>query len=319
MRKIIPSIHFFAITLLFLSISFSINAQMPSWYKGKPFMGKPQVIPGRIEFENHDEGGFDVGFNTDYISEGPIKNYRKVDNKHTNIDETNTNPNVDLYPDGSIYPSKENPHSYYLGWTHVGDWTRFTLYVTKTDDYIISSTFAEELDKIGFFITFNNEKKRFIYLNYGKGGFHTWKKFDSIITVRLDSGLNLMHFETTITHLNYDYLEFTPLNPKPLAKSIKTDSLDRKIVNITFNTKPNIELCKINLIKILRGNKTITIENAQINPKNENMLLLKLAKPIQVADNTLTISWPEKTIVSTKKVESDALTSTSILNILKKK
>jgi hypothetical protein len=199
------------IMLLIFSCFLTSFAQIPNWYKGKPFKGKPQVIPGRIEFENHDVGGFDVAFNTDYIAEGPVKNYRVGETEFVSMDETNTGKNIDLYPDGSIYPSKENPHSYYLGWTHAGDWTRFTVLVTKTGDYTISSTFAEEIKQIGFFLKFNDKDSINVVLDYGVGGFHTWKKFDDFATVHLDSGLYVMHFETTIVHVNYDYLEFKPV------------------------------------------------------------------------------------------------------------
>jgi hypothetical protein len=204
------------ISLSLLNVSFVVSSfgQIPAWYKGTPFKGKPQEIPGRIEFENHDEGGFDVAFNTDYIAEGPVKNYRGEETKYASIDETNTGVNVDRYPDGSLYPSAENPHSYYLGWTHAGDWTRFTVLVKKSGDYRISSTFAEETPKIGFIIKFNDDstKTRNIVLDYGTGNWHTWKKFDNIATVHLDAGLYVMHFEMTITHLNYDYLDFTLVN-----------------------------------------------------------------------------------------------------------
>jgi hypothetical protein len=216
-------ITFSVMSIALLSLCFVVTSfgQIPGWYKGKPFKGKPQVIPGRIEFENHDEGGFDVGFNTDYIAAGPIKDYRPGETEYVSIDQTNIGEidqhakkeNVDRRPDGSLYPSNENPHSYYVGWTHAGDWTRFTVHVTKSDDYYISSTFAEETPQIGFILKFNDDstKTRNVVLDYGKGDWHTWKKFDNFATVHLDSGLYVMQFEMTITHLNYDYLEFTPM------------------------------------------------------------------------------------------------------------
>jgi hypothetical protein len=198
--------------LLCTGLFSNIYGQIPEWYKGTPYKGKPQVIPGRIEFEYHDDGGMGVGFKTDYMAEGPVKEYRPL--PHISVDETNTGVNVDKYSDGTLYPSAEKPHSYYVGWTHAGDWSRFTVLVTKTDDYRISSTFAEELKKIGFIIKFNEDstKTRNVVLDYGEGDFHTWKKFDDIATVHLEAGLYVMQFEITITHLNYDYLEFQPVN-----------------------------------------------------------------------------------------------------------
>jgi hypothetical protein len=201
--------------LLSLYCICSLQAQIPASYKGTPYKGTPQVIPGRIEFEFHDDGGMGVALDVDYNAEGPIKTYRPL--PHVSVDETNTGVNVDKYFDGKLYPSAENPHSWYAGWTHVGDWTRFTVYVKKTDDYKISSTFAQgEEVKIGFTLKFNGDpaKNKKILLDYGTGGgFHTWKKFDNFTTVHLDSGLNMIEFYADIHHVNYDYLEFTAVNP----------------------------------------------------------------------------------------------------------
>jgi hypothetical protein len=232
--------------ILGVSISGSSIGQIPNWYKGKPFKGTPQVIPGRIEFENHDTGGFDIAFNTDYIAEGPVKNYRPGETQFASIDETNTGVNIDRRVDGSLYPSASNPHSYYLGWTHAGDWTRFTVHVKESGDYRISSTFAEETKQIGFFLKFNDGDTIKVKLDYGEGNWHTWKQFDNIATVHLDSGMYVMHFEMTITHLNYDYLDFTLITPAAKPQASNTDKIDDKLNHALFITKPNDLLSKKN-------------------------------------------------------------------------
>lgn len=218
----------FIAILTVASITLAYN-QVPSWYKGTPFKGKPQVIPGKIEFENYDVGGEGIAFHQDLRNApaAPVKNYRLTDSVFMAQDETNTGVNVDKYLDGTFYPGKESPHSYYIGWTHIYDWARYTVNVAKSDDYILKSTFAQgdNLD-CGFTISVNPEpvlkldvtrtitdskKQKKITLDYPDGGsWHTWVKYDSITTLHLDSGINLIEFYIEIQHLNYDYLEFVP-------------------------------------------------------------------------------------------------------------
>jgi hypothetical protein len=217
------------VLMMLLSIFYfwNMHGQIPADYKGTPYLGKPQVIPGRVEFEFHDDGGMGVGFRTDYIAEGPIKDYRPL--PHISVDETNTGINVDKYFDGTLYPSAANPHSYYAGWTHVNDMSRFTVNVLKSDDYYISSTFAQgEEVQVGFSLTINGDvaNKKKIVLDYGTGGgWHTWKKFDKFTTVHLNAGLNLIEFWVDIHHVNYDYLEFIPVHPV----------VDQKLTSITVS------------------------------------------------------------------------------------
>ena len=41
------------------SLARPVQAQVPAGYTGTPFMGTPWPIPGRIDFENFDEGAED--------------------------------------------------------------------------------------------------------------------------------------------------------------------------------------------------------------------------------------------------------------------
>ena len=41
----------------------SVSAEIPSDYHGKPFLGHPQAIPGRVQAEFYDLGGQGVTYN----------------------------------------------------------------------------------------------------------------------------------------------------------------------------------------------------------------------------------------------------------------
>jgi hypothetical protein len=323
-------ISFRLILIILLSLSFGITdyGQIPDWYVGKPYNGKPQVIPGRIEFEYHDSGAFGVTFKTDYINAGPIKDCRPGETQSMSIDETNIGEidpvskveNIDKYNDGTLYPSEINTHSYYVGWTHPYDWTRFTVFVTKTDDYYISSTFAQgEETQIGFTLKINADvsKQKKIVLNYGSGGsWHSWRKFDNFTTVHLDSGLNMLEFYIDIHHLNYDYLEFTSIHAPATPKAFNTDALKDNLIRILFSSAPSLSLSKTDSILIKRGSDSLIIDSLYFDPLNAKSLLIRLKDTLLPSDNNLTISWPTKTIVTPNNAEGDSLAATKINNLL---
>jgi hypothetical protein len=316
------------IVLFSLSLCISGYTQVPDWYQGKPYKGKPQVIPGRVEFEYHDSGAFGVTFKTDYINGGPIKDIRPGETQFMSIDETNigeidpTNgkENIDKYNDGTLYPGETNKNSCYVGWTHVGDWTRFTVHVTKSDDYRISSVFAQgEGSQIGFTMKFNNNpaKEKKIVLNYGTGGsWHSWRRFDDFTTVHLDSGLVMIEFLIDIHHLNYDYLEFRSANAPAVPQTFITDSLKDNLVHVSFSSVPSVLLSKTDSIKIKRGPELLEIDSVYIDPLHARSFLIRLNDTLHTTDNNLTISWPENTIVTPNNVEGDSLAETKINNIL---
>ena len=179
----------------------------PADYKGTPYKGIPQEIPGRIEMENFDVGGFKVAFNTQH-HEGSSsgKDYRS--DEKPQICRTN-NPSMpkDVYTDGKRYPA--DGESYFIGWAKPGDWCKYTVYVKKAGVYRISTTASSETKKMIFDISFNDVKKAdYKTETEGSANYHVWKVYENICTVKLDAGLQVMKFHLTEQHLNYDYLEF---------------------------------------------------------------------------------------------------------------
>jgi hypothetical protein len=189
------------------SMTVPCRADIPPGYAGTPFKGKPQAIPGRIEFENFDEGGPGVAFLHHVGTQSSGADYRPG-GLVPPICATNV-ISMDTWTDGTIYPSAANPKSYYVCQTHAGEWVKMTVSVAQTGTYILSSAFASNIANIDIDLRAND-------IDLTPGGFkapatanyHVWKKYDDFARVDLKAGLWVLQFTATAAGLQYDYLEF---------------------------------------------------------------------------------------------------------------
>ena len=189
------------------SVTVPCRADIPPGYTGTPFKGKPQAIPGRIEFENFDEGGPGVAFLHHVGTQASGADYRPGAQVPP-ICATNV-LSMDAWTDGTIYPSAANPKSYYVCQTHAGEWVKMTVSVAQTGTYILSSAFASNVANIDIDLRAND-------IDLTPGGFkgpatanyHIWKKYDDFARVDLKAGLWVLQFTAVAAGLQYDYLEF---------------------------------------------------------------------------------------------------------------
>ena len=95
----------------------ALGAELPRDYNGKPFLGRPQTIPGRVQAEYYDTGGQGVAYNdTDATNNGSgtlNKGDMWVDSfrKDEGVDLSYTKPGIDKTVDGA----DEKPGELYLG------------------------------------------------------------------------------------------------------------------------------------------------------------------------------------------------------------
>ena len=83
----------------------------------KPFKGKPQQIPGKVEAEHYDEGE-------------PGKAYHDNDVKNSGANyRGSTQVDIEKRPDAS------NGHG--IGWTRKGEWLNYTVEVKESGTYTI--------------------------------------------------------------------------------------------------------------------------------------------------------------------------------------
>ena len=181
----------------------------PDNYKGTPFKGVAQEIPGRVELENFDEGGLNVAFATQHHEgDSSGKDYRPGEKPQICV--TNNAPSEqDKFVDGKRYPSDDiKVNSYYIGYARPGDWVKCTVNVKKAGVYHVNTTAANETKKMTFSLYFNDAKKAEVTAD-GTGSYHIWKLHENICTVKLDAGLQVMKFQlNSEPPMNYDYLEF---------------------------------------------------------------------------------------------------------------
>ena len=201
------------------------RADIPAGYTGKPYMGTPWPIPGRIDFENYDDGGMGVGWRVDDSTANfgvggcPGNSYR-TDLPHPQLCQTNTNPGEnDIYSAGPMmgmhYPSDAMPKSIYIGYTHGADWVRLTVNVAKAGMYKLSSVWASDPGGAGaihFQILFNDVMKADVSLT-GTGNYHNWVEFPDFATIQLDAGVQVLQFNAKSMHMNYDYIQFSLVTP----------------------------------------------------------------------------------------------------------
>lgn len=196
------------------------RADVPAGYKGTPFHGTATSLPGRVDFENFDEGGQDVAWRVDdhtgnFGVGGCASNNYRNDLPHPQLCLTNQGTEVDTYTMGPMmgqkYPSDAMPQSIYIGYTHAVDWVKLTVNVSKAGKYHLSSVWASEpggVDAIKFQISFNDVLKADVKLP-GTGGYHNWVAAPDFATVDLDAGVQVLQFAAKSMHLNYDYIQFS--------------------------------------------------------------------------------------------------------------
>jgi len=198
-------------------------------YKGKPYKdavykGGPQIIPGKLQCEYYDFGGEGIAFHdSDSINSGS-GGLNPADGSY--LHEFRINEAVDIsYTKFLDPPIDNNKYNFvepvkdqlYVGWTNAGEWTKYTVNVTKAGTY-----------QLGIMYTSNQNGKIAVSVNDQDATgpllipstfvaedsvawrqWHHWNYIDSISQVKLKEGLQTLTIHTVeIGQMNYDYIDF---------------------------------------------------------------------------------------------------------------
>ncbi|MEN2399095.1 carbohydrate-binding protein [Flavobacterium sp. MC2016-06] len=190
---------------------------------GKPWQGKPQQIPGKVECELYDEGGEGAAYHdTDAENNGSGK-LNPVNGNPLNEFRIKDGADISYTKDGDIDNNPFNKTSrsigqLYLGWTQPAEWVNYTVEVTKSGTY-----------KIGALYTSNGNGEISIDVN-GKDAtgiikiesthddrdtiawrqWHHWNKSDFLGNIKLKKGKQLLTVRIiTNGNMNLDYLTFS--------------------------------------------------------------------------------------------------------------
>jgi MYXO-CTERM domain-containing protein len=223
--------------LVALAWSAGALAAVPTGYKGTPYMGTPQAIPGRVELANLDVGGEGVTYHADHRranakAEGysPLSgdDYRPTELDLPDICSTNVKPPPDSWDKagGLPYPTAAKEHWYYMGLAHAVDWVKVTVDVKKAGKYWMSSNWASPNGTMHFQVYFNDGSapaaagdtkldgpmKADVNLGAGTGDYHIWKAYPHFAMVELTEGVQVMTFHLRTDHLQYGFIQFDPVD-----------------------------------------------------------------------------------------------------------
>lgn len=190
------------------------EAQAQGGYQGKPYQGRPQVIPGRVEMEFYDSGGQGVAYNdTDAVNNGS-----GTLNKGNNaLDRFRLDEGVDIsYTkqgiDKTVEGVQEKVGELYLGWTAPGEWVNYTVDVKAAGTYVINAHMSSRTDAAQISIAFDGVDLTGPILLPTTTHWHIWRIAPNLAQVKLEQGLHVMKLSVLKEgNFNLDYLEFVPL------------------------------------------------------------------------------------------------------------
>ena len=202
-----------------------LNADVPADYKGKPWKGKMQTLPGKLTCAFFDEGGEGVGYHnkdtknhgSGELNRGPEEknNFRKDEG----ISISYTKAAFDKFKgdkkfkDGELLPLDQ----YYVGWTAQGEWLNYTVDVQKAGTYTINilATSYQNKDEV-LSLSVNGVKKCEFKLEE-TGDYHNWRMLNNVGEITLEKGTQLLKLtiEKQQHASNLQYVEFVE---KPAAE-----------------------------------------------------------------------------------------------------
>jgi len=212
-----------------MGILLSCHSNFPGDYRGTPYSdvryhNGAQIIPGKLQCEYYDFGGEGIAYHdSDTINSGSGR-LNPADGSYLN--EFRNNEAVDIsftkFRDLAI---DNNPYNFvqperdqlYVGWTLPGEWTKYTVNVTKAGTYQLGIMYTSNQNgKISLSV---NEKDEtgpiLIPTTYVAADsvawrqWHHWNYIDQIATINLKKGLQTITLYTVeIGQMNYDYINF---------------------------------------------------------------------------------------------------------------
>jgi len=198
-------------------------------YKGKPYFDATyhagaQVIPGKLQCEYYDFGGEGVTYHdSDTINSGSGR-LNPADGSYLN--EFRINEAVDIsYTKFRDPPIDNNSYNFvepekdqlYVGWTTPGEWTKYTVNVTKAGTYQLGIKYTSNQNgKISVLVNDKDVTGRipipttFVAADsVAWRQWHHWNYLDQIALIDLKKGLQTITLHTVeIGQMNYDFINF---------------------------------------------------------------------------------------------------------------
>jgi hypothetical protein len=219
--------------VLSVGVFASCHSNSTGNYKGAPYAdimyhAGPQTIPGRLQCEYYDFGGEGVAFHDiDSINSGSGR-LNPADGSY--LHEFRINEAVDIsftkFQDPAIDNNKFNlvepqKDQLYVGWTVPGEWTKYTVNVTKRGIYQLGLMYTSNQNgRISISVN-DKDATGLIHVpstfveadSVAWRQWHHWNYIDQIARIDLKKGLQTITIHTVeIGQMNYDYINFQKVN-----------------------------------------------------------------------------------------------------------
>jgi hypothetical protein len=196
------------------------KAQAQGGYQGKPFQGRAQPIPGRLECELYDEGGEGVAYHeTDGRNHGSgelNKGASERDNfrKEESVDLSYTK---DGWDNSEFNRTPQELGRFYLGWTATNEWIRYTVDIAKAGLYSLDVMYTSRYD--GGILLECDERAAGDPVRLAstadardeRRNWHHWNHHAQTNAVSLPAGRHVLTIKILEPgNLNLDRIDFTP-------------------------------------------------------------------------------------------------------------
>ena len=189
---------------------------------GKPWQGKMQQLPGKLECEFYNEGGEGIAYHdSDAVNNGSGK-LNPANGTFLNEFRMKEGVDISYTKTGDIDNNHYNKvprnlNKFYVGWTVPGEWINYTVNVNKAGTYPVGLLYtangdgAISIDVDGkdatgpMKITSTHDDRDTVKWRQ----WHHWNSSDSIGHIKLNKGVHVLKLHIVSNgNMNLDYLVF---------------------------------------------------------------------------------------------------------------
>lgn len=257
---------------------------------------KNHTIPGVIYLSDYDLGTNGIAYNDiDYANYSLSTNEYKAWNSGWNY----RNDGVDIQTN----TDNTNSNGYHIGFTQKNEWLKYTVNVEETGFYNFKFRYATEQSggKPKFFL----DDVDFAG-NVTLGSTGGWNNFvfQTVTNTYLEAGKHVLKIlvdgNASYNMSSIEFLKSTETIPAFNVLSASTND-DEKSLKIVLNQPINSREITNNPFEVTVNNATRTITSATIDPSNNRLIVIKLAKYLFYQDE-IKVSYTGNNITSTYNV-----------------
>ena len=271
------------------------NAEIPAGYAGTPFPpgSAPRELLGRIDFNEYDLGGKNVAWYQD--DDWGVAPNRRPSHDTAGPAFFSTNDNSSdrdtfyasgtVWPNGVRYPDPVDTmvQDCYIGASHANTWVKWTVHVSKTGKYWISSIWSAMEEPAHYSVLFLNGKDTVstpLISFQQEASYHAWRRYSDFASVQLDTGVQVLLFQNGSNHLNQDFLYFATDSgqfptgiSQPASKVKNTQSFALSVSRETVRfTLPDAAKTRIAVFDCL-GREIASVLDRNLSAGNHNVSL----------------------------------------------